>query len=47
MVKGWLGVEGSSEVNGRGHIVMETQVDTGQGVVTHRLKWLGGEIRQP
>ena len=37
MVKGGLGMEGSSEVNGRGHVVMQTEVDTGQGVVAHRL----------
>ena len=37
VVKGGLGVEGSSEVNGRGHVVMETEVDAGQGVVAHRL----------
>ena len=42
MVKGGLGVEGSSEVNGRGHVVMETEVDAGQGVVTHRLS--GGNM---
>jgi hypothetical protein len=37
VVKGRLGVQGSSEVNGRGHVVMETQVDTGQRVVANGL----------
>ena len=38
VVKGRLGVEGGSEMNGSGHVVTQTDIDTGQGVVAYRLE---------
>ena len=43
MVEGGLGVEGGSEMNGRGHIVTQTDIDTGQSVVAYRLEGVDRE----